>query len=43
MLSEYQLMIIYFYKISIGNVKKLMPNFLIKKNVCFIMKTCNFV
>ena len=42
MLSEYQLKIAGLYKISIGNVEKLVPNILIKKSMCFIMKTCNF-
>ena len=28
--------------IPIGNIKKLVPNFLIKKTVWFIMKTYNF-
>ena len=31
------------YNISIGNVKKLMPSFLIKKSMCLIMKTYNFI
>ena len=42
MLSEYQLKIADLYNIPIGNVKKLVPNFFMKKSVCFIMKTYNF-
>ena len=37
-LSHYQLKIADFYNIPIGNVKRLVPNFLIKKIMCFIMK-----
>ena len=33
MLSEYQLKIADFFSIPIGNVKTLVPNFLIKKNM----------
>ena len=43
MLSSYQLKIVYFYNISIVTVNKLVPNFLIKDSMCFIMKTCNFI
>ena len=32
-LSDYQLKIIDLYNIPIGNIKKLVPNFLIKKNM----------
>ena len=39
MLSKYQLMISKFCSISIGNIKKLMPTYLIKKS----MRTCNFI
>ena len=42
MLPEYQLKIADLYNIPIGNVKKLVLNFLIKKCMCFIMKTSNF-
>ena len=42
MLPEYQLKIADLYNIPIGNVKKLVPNFFMKKSVCFIMKTYNF-
>ena len=42
MLSEYQLKIADLYNIPSGNVKTLVPNFLIKKSMYFIMKTCNF-
>ena len=42
MLSNCQLKIDDFYKIPIGNVKKLVPNFLDKKSMSFIIKTCNF-
>ena len=40
--SEYPLKIAHLFNITIGIVKKLMPNFLIKKGMCFIIKTCNF-
>ena len=43
MLSDQQLKITSFYNIPIGNVKKLFPNFFDKENMCFIMKTCNFI
>ena len=43
MLSNYQLKIADFYKITSGNVKKVVPNFLIKKSICFIIKTWNFI
>ena len=42
MLSEYQVKITDLYNIPIGNVKKLVPNFLIKKSRCLIMRTYNF-
>ena len=42
MLSEYQLKIADLYNIPTGNFKKLVPNFLIRKSMCFIMKTYNF-
>ena len=42
MLYEYQLKIADLYSIPIGNVKKLVPNFFMKKSKCFIMKTYNF-
>ena len=42
-LSNYQLKIANFYNTHIGNVKKLAPIFLIKKGMCFIMKTYEFV
>ena len=38
-LSNYQLKIADFQNISIGNVKKVVPIFLIKKSMCLIMKT----
>ena len=38
MLPNHQLKITDFYNIPIGNVKKLVPNFLIKISLCFIMK-----
>ena len=42
--SNYQMKMPDFYNIPIGNVKKLVPNFvLIKKSMCFIMKTWNFI
>ena len=41
-LSEYQLKIADLHNISIGKVKKLVPNFFDKKNMGFIMKTRNF-
>ena len=42
LLSDYQLKIADRYNIPIGNVKKLVPNFLIKKNMWFIMRIYNF-
>ena len=42
MLSEYQLNIVDLHNIPIGNIKKLVPNFLIKKSMWFIMKIQNF-
>ena len=42
MLSEYQLKIADLYDIPIGNVKKLVPNILIKKSMWFIMRNYNF-
>ena len=42
MLSEYQLKIADLYNIPIGNVKKVVSNFLIKKSMYFIMRTYNF-
>ena len=42
MLFEYQLKIADLYNILIGNVRKLVPNFLIKKIMCFIMRSYNF-
>ena len=41
-LSECQLKITDLYNIPIGNIKKLMPNFLIKRSMCFIRRTYNF-
>ena len=43
MLSNDQLKIADFYNISIGTVKKLVHIFLMKKGMCFIMKTYNFI
>ena len=42
MLPEYQLKIADLYNIPIGNVKKLVLNFLIKKSMYFIVKTYNY-
>ena len=42
MLFSYQTKIADFY-ISIGTIKKLVPMFLLKKSMYFIMKTCNFI
>ena len=43
-LSKYQLMNSNFYKIPIGNIKILVKkSLLIKKSICFIVKTCNFI
>ena len=42
MLSLYKLKIAGLYNLPIGNVKKIAPNFLIKKSIWFIIKTCNF-
>ena len=39
MLSEYQLKIVDLHNIPIGNIQNLVPNFLIKKSMWFIMKT----
>ena len=39
-LSNYQIKIADFYKIPIGNVKKLVPNFFDKESIYFIIKTC---
>ena len=41
-LTSYQLKIADFYNISIGNVKKLVPNFFDIKSMCFIMRTYSF-
>ena len=41
-LSKYQLLIADIYEVSIGNIKKLLPNFLIKK-VFFIIKTYSII
>ena len=41
MLPNYQLKVADFYNIPIGNVKKWRLSFLIKKNICFIMRTYN--
>ena len=42
--SNYQMKMPDFYNIPNGNVKILVPNFvLIKKSMCFIMKTWNFI
>ena len=44
MFSNYQMKMPDFYNIPNGNVKILVPNFvLIKKSMCFIMKTWNFI
>ena len=32
-----------FYEVPINSVKKLVPIFFIKKNMCFTMKTYNFI
>ena len=42
MLSDYQIKIVDHYIIPIAYVKKLVPNFLTKKNMWFIMRTYNF-
>ena len=42
MLSDYQLKISNLYNAPFDNIKKLVPNFFDKKNIGFIMKTCNF-
>ena len=42
MLSEHQLNIAHLYNIPFAIVKKLVPHFLIKKSMCFIMKTYIF-
>ena len=38
-MSKCQVLIADFYYIPIGKVKKLVPNFCDKKNMCFIIKT----
>ena len=43
MLSDYQLKSAEDYNISIDNVKKLIPNFLARKSMSFITKTCDFI
>ena len=43
LLSTYQTKIADFDNIPIGNVKKLVPNFLVKKSRPFIMRTCSFI
>ena len=43
MLSNYQIKVAGFYNIPIGNVKYWCLTFLIKKSMCFIMKTCGFI
>ena len=47
MLPKYQLILIMinadFYKIPIANVKNSIPNFFVKKNMCFIMNACSFI
>ena len=42
MLYQYQLKIADRYNIPICNLKKIVQNFLIKKNMLFFMKACNF-
>ena len=42
MLPEQQIKIADLYNIHIGNVKKLVPNVLMKKIMCFILRTYNF-
>ena len=42
-LSNNQLMSGDFHDIPIGNVKKMVPNFIDKKKIWFIMKTCNII
>ena len=42
-LPSYQLKIADFYNVLIGNVKKLVSKFLVKKSMCFILKTYNFI
>ena len=43
MLSDYQLKITEKYNIHTGNAKETSLTFLIKKSMCFIMKTYNFI
>ena len=43
MMLDYQLKIADFYNTPIDNVKKLVPNFLIKNNMWFIMNTCDYI
>ena len=42
MLSSYQLYITDLCNIPVGTVKKLVPNFHDKENMCSIMRTYNF-
>ena len=39
--SDYQLRIQIFTIFLLVMLQKLVPNFLVKKSMCFIMKTCN--
>ena len=43
MLSDYQWKIDNRNDIPMGKVKKPVADFLIKKSMCFITKTCNFI
>ena len=42
MLYEYELKIANLYNIPIGNVKKLVSSFLVKKSMCLVTKNYNF-
>ena len=43
MLSSYQFNIVGFYNIPTDTIKNWCRTFLMKKSMCFIMKTCSFV
>ena len=43
MLPSYQLKIADSFNVLIGNVKNLVSKFLVKKSMCFILKTYNFI
>ena len=42
-MSDYQKKIADFYNIPLGDVKKIVLNFLISKSMCFIVRNCSFI